>query len=59
MEREYRNSGNKPDDIPSNPQSNLQKQRLDRNSGDWLGTGMLHLKERDLFRSVYRSKRVC
>jgi hypothetical protein len=43
--REYCTSGNKPDDIPSNPNT-VYKNNGYLNSGDWLGTGYIALSKR-------------
>ena len=43
--REYCKSGNKPDDIPSNPNT-VYKNNGYLNSGDWLGTGYIALSKR-------------
>jgi hypothetical protein len=42
--REYRKSGNKPDNIPTNPERRYKKEW--KGMGDWLGTGRISDQER-------------
>jgi hypothetical protein len=55
--RTYSKSGDKPDDIPGNPEIGYRKQQAWKGWGDFLGTGKTRFTSKGIFRSFDESKK--
>jgi len=55
--RTYSKSGNKPDDIPANPEIGYKRQQTWKGWGDFLGTGSTRFTPKGSFRSFDESKK--